>query len=83
MLFAEASNPQVDVRVVNRRGQTVLHVLAGREDHGQGRATKMLKWAMQRGADPMIEDREHRTAVDVAATIKNRGILKLFKPDEI
>jgi ankyrin repeat protein len=57
---------------LNNKGQGLLHVAA----KGHKQRFKML---MDKGLDPMAEDHERRTALDVAAACANQNVLELFE----
>jgi ankyrin repeat protein len=61
-----------DLFVTNGKGQGLLHVAA------TGPA-KNFKRLMGKGLDPLLEDCERRTALDVAAACGNKEVLKLFE----
>ncbi|GLI72424.1 hypothetical protein PoHVEF18_000600 [Penicillium ochrochloron] len=80
-----------DFRTLNDARTSLLHVVAGRkiskdrffrkeelkaamENH-----VKWFKFLMDMGLDPMLEDAQQRTSLDVAAACGNEHILKLFK----
>ncbi|RDL35394.1 uncharacterized protein BP5553_07325 [Venustampulla echinocandica] len=75
----------VDWMLINSAGQTLLHVVAADSGHDtsrgghQGRRASRFKFLMEKGLDPMQEDDKQRTALDVAAALKNEDILQLFK----
>ena len=69
-------------------GQTLLHVVAAKRHsdtynhiHGDktGRVVELFKYLMELGLDPMGEDHQQRTALDIAAACGNDRILKLFE----
>jgi hypothetical protein len=59
---------------VNNDGETLLHVLAARQNHRYGLplAIKRVKYLMDEGLDPMQEGGNQRTSLDVAAAFGNR-----------
>ena len=69
-------------------GQTLLHVVAAKQynenfnaidgDQG-GRTLALFKHLMDLGLDPMAEDAQQRTSLDVAAACGNERVLKLFE----
>lgn len=76
----------VDLMAVDARGQTLLHVTAGREPVGgswesdQREDLKgMFQKLMELGLDPRKEDAELRTAIDIAVARDVRGVMELFR----
>ncbi|KAG8157059.1 hypothetical protein KVR01_013049 [Diaporthe batatas] len=61
-----------DFGALDSVGQSILHVAA----KGHARRFKAL---MARGLDPMVEDNDRKTAVDIAAACGNEGVLRLFE----
>ncbi|GKT46777.1 ankyrin-2 [Colletotrichum spaethianum] len=66
----EAAN--ADFKALDNAGQGLLHMAA------RGHAVR-FKTLAARGLDPMIEDNQRKTALDVAAACGNIGVLRLFK----
>ncbi|KAH8894183.1 ankyrin [Thozetella sp. PMI_491] len=74
----------VDWAVVNNKGETLLHVVAAADerdhyDTAPARRVARFQFLMGKGLDPMQEDRDHRTTLDVAAAHEREEILALFK----
>lgn len=73
----------VDWTAVNSKGQTLLHVVAAehpsRDESASRRKVNRFRFLMDKGLDPMKEDEEHRTSLDVAAALGSEDILALFK----
>lgn len=77
----------------NNAGTSMLHVVAGRRidsgrfirrDELKAPIENLVQWfqfLMDMGLDPMLEDTQQRTSLDVAAACGNEHILKLFKPN--
>ncbi|KAJ5671312.1 hypothetical protein N7507_000439 [Penicillium longicatenatum] len=75
----------------NRSGSSLLHILAGRTlghpVHGVSAEERVLaknivncfKFLTNMGLDPMREDAQQRTCLDIAAACGNEHILKLFQ----
>lgn len=75
----------------NNAGTSLLHVVAGRkiprgiivrEDELKAPIENLVQWfqfLMDMGLDPMLEDAQQRTSLDVAAACGNEHILELFK----
>ena len=72
---------------------SLLHVVAGRKplespgyvgaDVLEAPTANLVSWfkfLMDMGLDPMLEDAQQRTSLDVAAACSHEHILKLFKP---
>ncbi|KAF9771701.1 hypothetical protein IL306_010652 [Fusarium sp. DS 682] len=86
-LWALLEKEGVDWTAVNAKGQSLLHVVAGWEGNGRRRRGEgslsmrvaRFRFLMGKGLDPLAEDREHRTALDVAAVNRADDILGLFK----
>jgi ankyrin repeat protein len=91
--FKEAG---VDFFARNDAGSSLLHVLAGRKlgnhrhVHYQEEITVPIENAVNWfgfltgiGLDPMLEDAQQRTCLDVAAACDNQHILKLFRQKPI
>ncbi|MCJ1401947.1 hypothetical protein MMC11_005164, partial [Xylographa trunciseda] len=75
-----------DLQVRNFKGETLLHITAKRIYGNDGDARRnaqdivnTFKNLVRLGLDPMLEDNDQRTALDVAAACGNEGILALFK----
>jgi ankyrin repeat protein len=63
----------VDWSLVDNDGETLLHVLAAQQNHFLGLlAIKRFKFLMGKGLDPMQEDGNQRTSLDVAAAFGNK-----------
>jgi ankyrin repeat protein len=76
-MYAEAG---VDVFVRNNEGETLLHAVAKRvygnmveADRNAKDVVQSSKFLMKSGLDPMVEDNNQRTALDVAAACGNEG----------
>jgi ankyrin repeat protein len=69
-LFLDAGG---DLTVRSKKGQGLLHIVAR-----NGKA-ETFKWLMEKGLDPLAEDGEQRSAVDVAHASKNKEILDIFR----
>ncbi|KAJ5784770.1 uncharacterized protein N7503_009982 [Penicillium pulvis] len=87
--FKEAG---ADFFVLNNVGSSLLHVLAGRIIRPRGitrseeamavpieKVVSWFKFLTGLGLDPMLEDAQQRTCLDVAAACGNEHILKLFQ----
>lgn len=87
--FKEAG---ADFFVLNNVGSSLLHVLAGRIlcPSGIARSEEAMakpienivswfKFLTEMGLDPMLEDAQQRTCLDLAAACGNEHILKLFQ----
>ncbi|KAJ5369177.1 uncharacterized protein N7496_008937 [Penicillium cataractarum] len=80
-----------DFLTTNNSGTSLLHVVAGRKVGSRGyfredelkvpieNLVQWFKYLMDMGLDPMLEDAQQRTSLDVAAACGNEHILKLFK----
>lgn len=89
-LFIEAG---ADVGVRNKKGETLLHVVAGKRIKVSGNrpndewnmeklvsdAENMFKKFLDLGVDPRVEDDELKTAIDCAVARGREGIVRLFK----
>ena len=76
-----------DWLAVNNAGENLLHIVAqdSRDySHTQqvGRRAKRFEFLMGKGLDPTAEDKEHRTPLDLAASLGLDEVLALFKRDE-
>jgi ankyrin repeat protein len=73
-----------DVHVVNHDGDTLLHVVAGRDEdlYHQQDGLVLFNMLVEMGLDPKRENKSGATPVDVAAACGNQEILKLFARDE-
>ena len=82
-----------DFFATNNVGMSLLHVVAGRKplstpgyvraDMLEARTENLVSWfkfLMEMSLDPMLEDAQQRTSLDVAAACGHEHILKLFKP---
>jgi ankyrin repeat protein len=70
--FEEADT---DWKVKDLAGRTLLHIVA---KHNTLRTIGRFKFLLGKGFDPMEEDGERRTALDVATACGNDEVLKLF-----
>jgi ankyrin repeat protein len=61
----------VDWQVKDEQKRSILHDITGEP-------VKLFKAVMDRGADPLAEDRDGRTSLDLAAAHGNDDVLKLF-----
>lgn len=61
-----------DLTVANNKGQGLLHAAASG-------AVDRFKEVMEAGADAMMEDEAQQTALDIAASSDNQGVLALFE----
>jgi len=57
-------------------GRTLLHIVAS---HKTPRTIDRFKLLLEKGLDPMEEDSEKRTALDVAAACGNDEVLKFVR----
>lgn len=73
-----------DVHAVNNEGDTLLHVVAGREDDHVNSEDRwdVSKLLVESGLDPRKENKRQVTPLDVAAAYGNERILKLYAKDE-
>ncbi|EEU33953.1 uncharacterized protein NECHADRAFT_89016 [Fusarium vanettenii 77-13-4] len=84
ILWALLEQHGVDWGVVDAKGRSLLHIVAG-EDHRhvevdfESGRLRRFKFLMGTGLDALAEDTAHRTALDVAAATKADDILILFK----
>ncbi len=75
-------NNGTDFAISKPNGETVLHTVARR---GANRPeyslynSKLFSRLVELGCDPLLEDKDGRTALDVAAAVGNEGILKLYQ----
>ena len=78
-----------DVRAVKNDGATILHVIAERKTsigllpkNSRGEVdyhAQLFGRFVDLGCDPLQEDNEGRTALDIAAAMDNGGILELYQ----
>jgi ankyrin repeat protein len=79
-----------DFTAVSNNGQGALHVIAGRDPSHHyliNETSKQLvnynadlfKEVLEQGCDPLLEDKNGRTALDIAAAMGNEEILKLYQ----
>jgi ankyrin repeat protein len=82
VLWALFEKVGVDWMAVDAKGQSLLHVVANRGNYGSC-LTRLarFKFLMSKGLDPLVEDQEHRTALDIAAANGAPDIMELFKLD--
>lgn len=71
-------NLGVDWTVTNCKGETLLHVVAASKMNSSMRV-KRFEFLVGKGLDPMQENRDHRTPLDVAAALECDDILALFR----
>ncbi|PLN83593.1 ankyrin repeat-containing domain protein [Aspergillus taichungensis] len=78
-LFAEH-----DVQARNNKGETLLHVVAQRDDLDNALvdAPVIFTALVERGLSPWTEDEQGATALDVAAAFEQDEILALYARDE-
>lgn len=77
-----------DLQTINIQGETLLHATAKRNSsahyveldqrHDMERTFREL---LTRKVDPMVEDKEHRTALDVAVACQQTFLVDLFSPE--
>ncbi|KAG5766030.1 hypothetical protein H9Q72_005874 [Fusarium xylarioides] len=75
-LFGEMG---VDWSITNIKGESLLHVVAG-QDRSSGRAAR-FQFLVGKGLDPMAEDMQGQTALDIARHRKADDILALYKAE--
>ena len=78
-LFSEDSG--VDIFATNKKGETALHVICKRDSlgHSQPHLDKKLFWMMMaKGLDPLKEDVEGRSALDIASACDKYEIINLL-----
>jgi ankyrin repeat protein len=79
-----------DFTAVSNNGQGALHVIAGRNrshyhlsnetsKHLMNYNADLFKEVLEQGCDPLLEDENGRTALDIAAVVRNEEILKLYQ----
>ncbi|KAM0559325.1 hypothetical protein ACHAPJ_004347 [Fusarium lateritium] len=61
----------VDWKARDEKGRTILHEMAEERDD-------LFKAIMNRGVDPLVEDVDGRSALDLVAAYDNENVLKLF-----
>ncbi|KAF5543545.1 hypothetical protein FPHYL_11246 [Fusarium phyllophilum] len=71
----------VDWSIINVKGESLLHAVAGQE-RSSGRAAR-FQFLVGKGLDPTAEDMQGQTALDVAAHRKADDILALYKAEQI
>lgn len=75
-----------DVMAVNDKGDTLLHIVAARQESEEserdGDGIWLFEELMRRGLDPRAENKEGASALDVAAACGKSAILDLFKREE-
>ncbi|OBS28294.1 hypothetical protein FPOA_02235 [Fusarium poae] len=79
ILFPEESG--VDVFAVNKAGETALHKIASRPLSKylvEGHDKALFAMMMEKGLDPLKEDAEGRSALDVASACDKEGIVGLL-----
>ncbi|KAF5618732.1 hypothetical protein F52700_12252 [Fusarium sp. NRRL 52700] len=70
----------VDWGTVNAKGQSLLHVVARQKGRGTCfMRLERFKFLMGKGLDPLMENWEHRTALDIVAASGAHEIMELFK----
>ncbi|KAH8714742.1 ankyrin repeat-containing domain protein [Ilyonectria robusta] len=68
----------LDWTVTNCKGETLLHVVAASKMDPNTRV-KRFEFLVGKGLDPMQENRDHHTPLDVAAALECDDILALFR----
>ncbi|KAK1751383.1 ankyrin repeat-containing protein [Echria macrotheca] len=73
----------MDWRTTNEAGQSLLHVVVKHTDmYTKGDVClDHFRFLMGRGVDPLLEDKEDRSALDIAAIRGLKKILAMFKRD--
>ena len=71
--FAVFDAAGVDWGVINDKGESLLHLVAPANN------VKRFKFLLAKGLDPLAEDTEHRTPLDLADASGAKDILDLFK----
>jgi hypothetical protein len=72
-----------DIHAVNNEGDTLLHVVARREDYlCEGDTLELFKLLVELGLDPTRENKERASALDIAAAYGNEKILALYARNE-
>ena len=77
----------VDLHAVNTAGEGLLHLIAQDTNEQQRnqypkRRVERFKYLMRKGLDPAMEDKEHRSPLDVAAALGGEDILELFNGED-
>jgi ankyrin repeat protein len=83
-LFKKAG---ADFQARNNAGQSLLHLVAAattgstrvRRNRIAKLTTNRFQALLDMGLDPMLEDNQQRTSLDIAAACRNEDILKLFE----
>jgi ankyrin repeat protein len=87
-VWAFVEQQGVDLQAVNDAGEGLLHLIAQEprgsyyEDQYRGIGVARFKTLMAKGLDPAMEDRQHRTPLDLAASFGKEDILALFKTED-
>jgi ankyrin repeat protein len=73
-----------DIHAVNDEGDTLLHVVARREEDcmSSGDTLDLFKLLVELGLDPMKENKRRASALDIAAAYGNEKILALYARSE-
>ena len=76
-----------DLTVRDNKGRGILHALAKhksavKKDGKEGADVRIFRYLMERGLDPMLEDGEQRSSLDVAMASGSVGILEIFKREK-
>lgn len=68
----------------NKTGETMMHVAVQRGGGSSDRESTVAKvqYVMNKGVDPAAEDEEYKTALDVAAAVGAKSVLKLFARED-
>ncbi|KPM36916.1 hypothetical protein AK830_g9654 [Neonectria ditissima] len=72
----------VDWTAVNCQGETLLHIVVADELYERmepSRRVRRFEFLMGKGVDPLMENKDHRTPLDVAADLEHEDILALFR----
>jgi len=90
--FSEDVAKGLDFQAKNGNGENALHVIARREkkgrnirgreqehDHEPTHDKELYQFFMQKGLNPLEEDGNGRSSLDVAAACEQKGILELFQ----
>lgn len=76
-----------DLSVKDNLGRGLLHAVAKHKsavekDGVVGMEVQIFRYLMEKGLDPMLEDGEQRSSLDVAMASGSVGILEIFKRDK-
>lgn len=85
MFFSEEVVKDLDLKAKKAAGENVLHIIAKREKRERtvgiepAHDKQLYQFFLRKGLNPLEEDENGRSSLDVAAACEQKGILELFQ----